>query len=305
MAENTLAGLRYENVARAGFDTLVDALVPFVGFTRDLSTDAVEQGTVVKTRIVPTVTPASVSAGASYSAAISAKTFTEVSVTLDQHYVGGFAFNNRELAAIEDGVLSDTTERAIKASMYGVANQCLDYLWALVTSAYTASVTVAASGFDADYMADLMNACAKAGFPMGLGPVCMLDPDYYTALVKDNAIQDKSASGVDALITGTIPMCAGFKVHNAVSLPGAAANNTVGFGALPDAIAIAMRGMDVDDDIKKDFIEFEVLKDDVTGIVATFSVWVDRDTRKKYWAMETMYGASRANTNALKRITSS
>jgi hypothetical protein len=93
---NTFNGMTADNVAQEGISTLEKALVPMSGFTLDLSSDIMEQGTTVSTRIVPAATAATDlvdDESNSYAAVIDNQTTNAVQVTLDPHPVTGFAFS--------------------------------------------------------------------------------------------------------------------------------------------------------------------------------------------------------------------
>lgn len=306
---NTNSGMTFENVAQMGLDTFVDALIPISGFTLDLSADVQTQGTTVKTRIVPAITGTvgdlTDTHTGLYTDAVDDYGTTEVSVDLDKEPVIGFHLTDKEMQDIGDGVMSDTVTRLIKQHVYAISNNILDTIFGLVDTSFGTGVSaVAASAFDADDVVDLRTYCVTTGaWHMNGEETLIVTPAYYAALLKDNAIQDKSASGVDALVSGTIPRVAGFKTLEAPSLEGAAVDNTGGFACKPYALAIAMRGVRTQSN--QDFLHFEVLQDDRTNVVLTYAAWFDRSYRKVYHTFETLWGVSDANTAAIVRITSS
>jgi len=305
---NTIAGMTFENVARLGIEAFKDALIPISAFTLDLSADAQEQGTVVKTRIVPvagTVGDLTDTHTGDYSDAVDDQTFSAVSVTLGSEPVIGFAFTDKEMMQIGSGVFSDTVTKLISQAAYGVANTVLDTLFTAVDATYGTGVSaVAASAFDADDVADLRAYCVTTGaWRFGIGDEkLILDSAYYTALLKDNAIQDLSKSGLDAVQSGMVPRCNGFDVIEAPSLAGAAAANTGGFAAKPEGMAIAMRG--VTTQAQEDFMHYEILQHDQSEVVLTYAAWFNRNTRKVNHTLETLWGRADAHTNAIARITS-
>lgn len=305
---NTLNGMTYDNIAKAGLDTFVDALCPLSVFTLDLSSEVKEQGTTVSTRIVPAITGTvgdlTDTHTGLYTDAIDDYSTSQVQVTLGSEPIIGFHLTDAEMAQVGAGVMSDTVARLIKAHAYAVANSILDTIWATVDTSFGTGVSaVAASAFDADDVADLRNYCVTTGaWHMTGEESLVLDSSYYTALLKDNAIQDRSASGLDTLISGKVPMCCGFRVIEAPSLAGAAVNNTGGFACKPYAMAIAMRGVSTQSE--NDFLHYEVLQDDQTGIVLTYKAWFDRSYHRVYHTFETLWGRADANTSAIARITS-
>ena len=303
---NTLAGVSHDNVARIGLDAFADGLVSLKGFTTDYSTEAV-QGTTVSTRIVPvagTVGDLNDTHSGSYSDAIDDQVLSQVQITLGSDPIIGFQFTDQEVTQMNNGVYSDTVQRLIKQAAYAVANKIQDTVWAAVDTTFTAGVSaVLAADFGADEMFDARaDFVANAG-SMGEGPVCVLNPSYYSALGKDGAIQDNSKSQLDALVSGEIPRVAGFDILEAPSLPGAAVNNTVGFCALPSAMAIAMRPISAGPEVENDLVAYEVLQHP-SGAVLNYQSWVIRDTRALAHSFSIQWGLADGVTSSLRRITS-
>lgn len=300
---NTWNGMTADNIAQLGISTLEKALVAMSGFCTDLSTDIAEQGTTVSTRIVPAATAATDlvdNESGSYAAVTDDQTTTAVQVTLDPHPVTGFHLTDAQAQQIAAGVWSDTSRRLVRSHVRGIAEDILDSLFALVTNANysTAGLTSTAANFDADDVADLRVVCDDAGWPGDEG-VMVLNSSMYGALVKDNAIQDFSASQSDALRSGTLPNLSGFTVIKAPTLP-ANSENLAGFVALPDAMAIAMRG--VDTQARDEFLSYQILQDDSVGAVMTYSAVFTKTYRRIEHVFEALYGVQKAQAASLKRI---
>lgn len=305
---NTITGMTFENVAREGIAAYTDKLIPLKAFTMDLSADAQAQGSVVKTRIVPvagTVGDLTDDHTGAYTDAIDDQVMTEVSVTLGSEPVMGFHLTDKEMMQIGSGVLSDTVSKLIRQTARSIGNNVLDTCFAAVDTTYSAGVSaVAASAFDADDVADLRDYCVTTGaWAFGEGDEKLIvDASYHTALAKDNAIQDRSASGLDTLQSGMVKICHGFEVIEAPSLAGAAANNTGGFAAKPAGMAIAMRG--VLTQAENDFLHYEVMQDEQTNVILTYKAWFDRTYHKVYHTFETLWGRADGHANGIIRITS-
>jgi len=305
---NTITGMTFENVARLGIKAFADKLIPISAFTLDLSADAQDQGTVVKTRIVPaagTVGDLTDTHTGVYTDAIDDQVMTEVSVTLDAQPVIGFAFTDAEANQISSGVMSDTAGKLVMQAARGIANSVLDTCFAAVDTTYSAGVSaVTAGAFDSDDVADLRGYCVTTGcWDFGAGDEkLVLSSAYFTSLLKDNAIQDRSASGIDALVSGNIARCCGFQVIEAPSLAGAAASNTTGFAAKPEGMAIAMRA--VKTQAQNDFLAYRVVSHDPTGLVLTYKSWFDRTYHKVNHTFETLWGRADGHINGIIRITS-
>jgi hypothetical protein len=302
---NTLAGVSYDNIFRISLEAFADSLVPIDGFTLDMSAAAASQGTTVSTRslgAIGTVGDKTDTHTGSYSNAIDNETLTQEQVDMTNEPIMGFAFSDDEVAQMNSGVYSDVVMRLLKRNARGIANNVLDTIWAAVDTTFTAGVTVAVANFDADDMAD-----ARADFVANAGsmadmPVCVLQPTYYAALLKDNAIQDASASGLDALQSGQVAKCSGFRMLEAPSLAAAAVNNTVGFCALPEAMLIAMRG--VSTQAADDLLFHRIEQHPVSGVTLTMSSHFNRDYRRTEVYVETLFGIADGVESSLRRITS-
>ena len=227
---NAWNGMTADNIAQEGISTLEKALVPMSGFSLDLSTDIQDQGTTVSTRIVPAATAATDlvdDESGSYAAVTDDQTTTAVQVSLDPHPVTGFHLTDGQMQQIASGVWNDTSRRLVKSHIRGIAEDVLDSVFALITNANygAAAKTVTAANFDSDDVADLRNTAITAGLdPEDM--VLVLNPDYYAALLKDNAIADYSASQSDALRSGELPRLSGFRVIEAPTLPSNSENLT-------------------------------------------------------------------------------
>ena len=304
---NTITGMTWENVAQMGIKAFTDKLAPLGAFNLDLSADAQDQGTVVKTRIVPvagTVGDLTDTHTGLYTDAIDDQVMVSVPVTLGSEPIIGFGFTDAEVNQIEAGVYSDTVKKLTEQAVYGVANTILDTCFAAVDTTYSTGVSaVAASAFDVDDVIDLRAyVVTTSAWQFNGTESLILDSSYYAALLKDAAIQDKSASGLDAVLSGDVPRCAGFKVIEAPSLSGAAANNTGGFAAKPEGMCIAMRAPKTQS--RGDFMHYEVVTDPVSGAVLVMAVWYDRSYRKVMATVETLWGRADASVDGIARITS-
>lgn len=316
---NTWNGMTFTNIARAGFAAFNKKLTPLSGFTTDLSTELKDQGEAVSTRIVP-VSDAAVSLSTAtgsgggggdreHSNVVKDITTTAVTVTLNQDPISGFALTDEEAAKIGSGVWSDTKSKLITQKAYAVANHMLNYIFNLITNAnFSGAIfTGAASGFDIDDVVDIATSLkGTSGWDLDKPTWLVLNSTYIGALKKDNAIQDMSASGIPVIGTGKIYKLDQFTVVEAPTLPPSGgtpeSEHLVGFVCQPPAIAIAQRVVRAQATDKLE--AFEVMVDPVTGASLVYRAWYKPGTGKIFHTFETLYGASTAQTEALKRIVS-
>ena len=315
---NTWNGMTFTNIARAGFRAFNKRLMSLRAFSTDFSADLAEQGTIVNTRIVP-VSDAAVDlqTGVAGTAGdredtniIKDITTSAVAVTLNQQPIAGFALTDEEAMQIGSGVWADTKNKLLQQKAWAVANAVLNYVFNLVTNASfgAAIFTGAASTFDLDDAVDISTALKGThGWDLSDNEVAMiLNSTYYGALKKDNAIQDLSASGIPVAQYGTLSRIDQFMLHEAPTLPPAggtpASENLVGMVAKSSAIAIAMRAVQAQAEDKLEF--FEIMTDPVTGATLVYRAWYKPSLGKMYHTFETLFGATAAQTEALKRMVS-
>ena len=316
---NTWGGMTFTNIARQGFKAYNAALTKMFGvFATDFSSDVADQGTIVQTRIVPVADAAvDLQTGVAGTAGdredsniIKDITTTAVTVTLNQQPIAGFALTDEEAMQIGSGVWADTKNKILEQKAYQVALHLWNYVNNLITNAnYSTAVHVgAASAFDVD---DVFTATAllKGTYKwnLDLGDASMvLNSDYIAALQKDNALQDKSASGKNISEDGVLGMVGGLKTVEAPGLPPSggtpASENLTGYIAKPAGVAVAMRA--VASQATDKLVAYRVMSDPVTGATLVYRCWYKDAYGKLFHTFETLYGASVGQAEALKRITS-
>src|SRR3990167_4210874 len=309
---NTWNSMTFTNIARTGFKAFVKRLAPMGVVCTDFSPDVADQGTIIATRITPVSTAAvdlqtgGASGDREHSTVIEDITTTSVSVTLNQQPIAGFALTDEEANEIGSGVLEDTRSKIIANKAFAVANFVVDYCFELITLANyndPAESIIAAAAFDMDDVVDLGVTASETGWPTDRNYL-VLAPTYLGALKKDNQIQDFSASGIPVVRDGLIPRLDRFGLVEAPTLADAAVyggtEDLRGFACTPDAMACAMRAVRSQ---ATDRLEaYEVMTDPDSGVTLVYRSWYKPGTGKLYHTFETLFGASKANTTALKRI---
>lgn len=297
---NTLTTLTHTILAQRIMEAFLKIIAPIRAFATDFSAEAVERGDKVKV--------AYVSGG--YSAndyngtyLVQDSTAEGKDVTINKRKYVSWGLTTENLATMPQ--LSMEMFIAQKAN--ALAEAFLSDIWSVITNANygAAAFTGAASGFDADDVIDIREKCVAAHWPANLRAL-ILDETYITALLKDNAIQDASASGTtDPLIEGSIRRLAGFNLFESTLVPGNS-ENLVGFACLPDAIYVAGRTLIPDDAAQRAGLMVEVVSDpSESGLSMVLRDWFDNDTDTHKKVLEINYGyIAGGNTAALKRIVS-
>lgn len=206
---------------------------------------------------------------------------------------------------------TDAFKKWMMEGMYSIASGVLTATQNLVTTAFTNSKTVgAATAMDADLMLDIRKDCVTTmKFRPMDGINVVLDAAYFANLLKDPAIRDRSASGLDAGVSGNVARWAGMNIRESVTLSSAdpyAAPATGaylrGFACVPSAIGVTIRPPKVLDD--KPWLSIENVVDPETGIGFQVRTWVSTKTNTLWGCVETLYGGARVNTAALYRFIS-
>lgn len=163
-----------------------------------------------------------------------------------------------------------------------------------------AGLTVPASAFDSEDMADLKLACKL--WPE-TGRSVIIDSAYDANLLKDPSVKSKMDSGMDALITGMVPKIMGFDYYTIPTIPSNAENLT-GFAVFQSAILVATAPVPPVEEVRNAGTNYQVIVDPGTGIALEYRSFGDNtlDTGKHF--VEVSYGFAKGNGNALKRIVS-
>jgi hypothetical protein len=204
----------------------------------DFSDQIVNYGDTLKTRVVgiPSVVTYNQSTGWSNSDMQT----TDVSMTYDQ--------KKGVQIAIDDQTLGSTVRRLfeeiVPGQAYALGKDMVDYIYALITSAYTNTVTAAGLGtFGRGTVVDIGGILDDTANPE-IGRTLLLNRPYFSALEKDPTIVNLAAFQRPEIIEkGTLPDVGGFKVIKAVNLPATAigAATLKGFAFTRSAIVLASR----------------------------------------------------------------
>lgn len=219
-----------------------------------------------------------------------------VAVSLSQNYS-----RSNHLTAIEASKTStDAFAKFMVEAAYSVGYQIQLDTFSLITTAFTnATSATAAADFDSDKLLDVKAACVNLGYR---NMNCVLDTLYYTNLLKDPAVKDKSASGLDAGVSGELMRFAGMNIYSnpiVTSSTGVAALE--GFICEPSAIGVTIRPPEI-----VGTSAYEVIENitDETGIAVQYREWVASNSNTRWACIETLWGGARVDVARLYRIQS-
>lgn len=183
-----------------------------------------------------------------------------------------------------------------------------DILSVVTAANFGAAVfTGAASTFDSDDVADIRNACKAANWPTDQPWILALDIDYHTALEKDADIKPAYSYGsTDPIREAMFGRLSGFDVMESNEIPGNS-QNLVGFAATQSAILIGNAPIAPGggrDEIANRTVEYQVARDEATGIALEYRKWFDADADQVREVIEVNYGYALGEAAALKRLVS-
>jgi hypothetical protein len=232
-------------------------------------------------------------------------TVAVVDVTLDQQYHVPFY--------LTDGVAAKTAvklwESGMREAVAGLAKAMYQsVLGKFVKATYgdvagTSKLVVAASAFDLDDLIDLDTYLSARGATGPRSFICTLA--YGAALKKDNAVQDVSAFGSDAVIRSGkfgVPMY-GVQAFETNAFPAGITGGTEltgGILAVPSALAIAARAVEPQD--SSQLLAWEIVTDPETGLSFGYRRWYEKSTGTMWGTVEALWGSVAAQTTGAVRV---
>ena len=186
---NTLGGINLAQIADKTIAYLKYEFFPITAFATDFSEDVKDKGESVTTRIVSSVTASDLSSGYTPSDVTS----TAVKVDLDQFFGPVVEFTDKEMSYAGDPEW--LRQQFVEPMVEGLLDKIMQTAFALVVNAnFTNNDVIAAANFDSDDVATIRGKLTKLKVSQK-NRAMILDPDWYTALIKDSVVEDASAFG--------------------------------------------------------------------------------------------------------------
>jgi len=296
---NTFTNTGSVILTSAAFNAFMAVLTPIRAFASDFSAAASQKGTSVRVTFIPSAVAAGDWAG-SYTTN-SGATATGVDVQINRH-----KFITWQLTDVEASL-----NQLIRIEMFGrqmgfsLGKAVLQDIWSIILNANygTPVFTGASSVFDSDSVVDI-DAALDALYWPDMDRKLILNNLYYNSLIKDPSVKQAQAIGMIGseapFQTGHLPNLLGMEVFESVLVP-TNGENLVGFAAMPDAMAIAMRYLEPQDGNL--YFQSAPITNE-SGMVLGFRDFYDNVTGTRYQSLEANYGFSLVNAAALKRLTS-
>jgi len=301
---NSFTGINETIILQDVFQAFKDTLTPISGFSTNYSAEAAQRGEKISVPVATARTAASRSDGATYEVN-TGNTIAVADVTLNQQYHVPFY--------LADGEAAKTRVKVWESNMREAANGLAKSIYqsllgVFVKATYgdvagTSKLVQAASGFDLDDLVDLDTYLSARG---AYGPrtfLCTLA--YGNALKKDNAIQDASAFGSDAVLRSgkfNVPLY-GIQAFETNAMPAAitgGAELTGGILAVPSAAAIAIRTVEPQDTSK--LAAWEVVSDPDSGLSMGYRRWYNESTGIMWGTVEALWGVIAVQSSGAVRV---
>lgn len=296
MANAIASGLDGDIIVQKAVDTFVANVTPLGVHATNFSSEvATKKGSKISVPVAPAADPAqSKSGGYTFQDA----DLNEVEIPLSNHEYVSLSLEDSETANSP----AVSLEQFAVQKGFQLAKKVLQDVWSVVTLANygAAAFTNLAANFDADNVVDIGEACDNADWPEPFRGL-ILNPSYYRALEKDNAVQSSDAyGGSEPIRGGRIPNLHGFNLYKSNLIP-ANGENLVGFAINPAAIGVVMRPLIPNGD--HGYAKLEVVEGD-GGITLTERMWYDRTAGAWRHVLECNYGYAAILAGACKRLQS-
>ena len=290
------SGLSVDIFSEGALRGFTDTIAPLNSFTLDVGQEIAKKGESVTVGLYTAGGAVTTFAGNYLTG--EGKTISDVKVTVSEH-----EFVTTSLTDIERRNTHSKIEELGYQQGADLADSVVADILGLVTNANFSGNTVigAATALDSDDMIDLKNSLDVAKAPKRMRSA-LLAPAYFNNLSKDSALKNAEASGsTDALREGVAGRVAGFDIYDPSAIPGNS-ENLIGFGCVPQAIAIAMPYLDPG--AGHDYSSAEALVDPDSGITMGMRTWYDKQAGKEVLTLECLWGKSVGITGGLHRLLS-
>ena len=297
MANTINSSLHNNIIAASALDQFVSILAPLDAFSASFNDEAAQKG---KTINIPTLSNTSSAADFSGSYSSQDTTYGTTTITLNKHKFVTWHVTDTE----------SSQSSAVELQRFGyqkggdLAKAVFQDILSEVTNAnYSSKITVTASDFDADEVADLR----EDGLDANLYPdqcSLVLANDYFTSLLKDTDISHAMNYGSAEVVQGgRIPSLFGIKgIFESNSIP-ANSEDLKGFYAHPSALAVAMRYLEPLNG--QEYISTRRLTDEATGMVMGYREYYEPANGKQTAVLECVYGYEVAIAGNLIRVVAS
>jgi len=222
-------------------EAFVEYTTPIRAFARDFSSEASKKGSAIYVPLYGALsaTTFAYANNTNYPYENSNSSLASIPITLNVHHVQGVDLTDIQAANSSPS----RVENMVRQQASALATRFLQAVWSLITTSnYTAqaAVTTAIANWGVDEVRAIRRQLNTNKAPkMGRSLIVDYDVEHY--LIGDsNLTQAQLYGGTEVIREGSIAKLLGFDVFGTNILPHNG-GSLVGFGCVPDAIAVAMR----------------------------------------------------------------
>jgi hypothetical protein len=298
---NTLTNVDEQMVQDEVLPALKLGLAPINAFSLGISETPKGVGDIVKVNIASAKTAATyTSTFATGDTTVTSTDVTLLAPTFSSWYVNPhlegmptasrFLAQGREAAyAVAKSVLQAVIGNCVAANIGDVAD--------------TDKKVVTAANYDVDDQADLWSLIKTKAVDGNISAIHNIA--YAANLLKDAALQDRSASGSDVLMTGELPSILGARQYYTDAFPSAITTENTGViytGTETAAAAFAMP-QDVESGLESaSGVRIITMTEPTSGIPLVWRTWVDSNTGVYWGSVFTMFGHSFLRDSAVRVV---
>lgn len=286
-------------------------LMPLMNFTKNIGSVPVRGTTTIRIPYVAEDTVASTTWNSSNGYVAGDTAIEERSLTLTRYYKA-VRFTADELRRQPYLDINATFQKAAEQLAYDVWKGFL----AVITAAnYNVTVTnytlsgvpvnwpMASGAFDTNVVADLRNVASQAQWPFP-GRVLIVNGDYDSQLMKDNAIKNAMAGGTASVVQdGVLTKIFGFNYGTNPNWP-TNSENMVGCIAQANAVLIGASPIQPTDAEMRAGLLYQLVSDAELGISLEYKDFGEPQMNREFRIIEANWAAGKGNEKNLFRLTS-
>jgi hypothetical protein len=293
------------------------AILPLLGFNRNVGAIPLRGTTNIQVPFIPNDTATSTTWNAANGYVAGDTTVDYRTLTLTRYYKA-IRFTADELRRQPFLMLNETFMKAVDQLIYDV---WLGFLAVITAASYNATVLAtdgvtklvdtgvpqgwpkAPGAFDSNSVIDLRNGANMANWP-AVGRKLIVNSDYDTALLKDNAIKNAYAFGNSAAVQdGRIVRLLGFDYGVSPNQP-TNGEKLVGFIAQEDAILVGASPIAPTEEELLAGLQYQVASDPDLGISLEYKNFGQPQMNRAFRIVEANWAAGKGNEKNLFRLTS-
>lgn len=286
-------------------------LMPLLNFAKNVGSVPLRGTTTIRIPFIPNDTTTATTWNAANGYVAGDTAIEERSLSLTRYYKA-LRFTADELRRQPYLMLNETFMKASEQLAYDV---WLGFLAVITAANYNVTVTgaaasgvatgfpLAAAAFDSNVIANLRNSANLSQWPF-VGRILIVNSDYDTALMKDNAIKNAMAAGSNAVIQdGQLSRIFGFNYGMNPNWP-TNSENLVGIIAQENAVLIGASPIAPTEAEMRAGLIYKLVSDPDIPIALEYKDFGQPQMNREFRIIEANWAAGKGNEKNLYRLTS-